>query len=81
MEEEKGKRKKQKIEERDEELAQLTKVETPEQLEEELTRMQCSTTKKTEVAELHFLRDCLEILFPRKGIALTENGKKGQLTT
>ena len=38
--------------------------------------MQCSTTTKTEVAELHFLRDQLQILFPRKGIALTENGKK-----
>jgi len=75
-EEEKGKRKKQKLEERDERLAQLTKVETPEQLEEELTNIQCSTTRKTEVAELHFLRDQLQILFPRKRITLTENGKK-----
>ena len=52
------------------------KVETPEQLEEELTKIQCSATKKTEVAELHFLRDQLQILFPRKRITLTENGKK-----
>ena len=73
-EEEKGKRKKQKP--GDERLAQLTKVETPEQLEEELTKIQCSTTRKTEVAQLHFLRDQLQILFPRKRITLTENRKK-----
>ena len=51
------------------------KVETPEQLEEELTKMQCSATKKTEVAEFHFLGDQLQILFPRNRMALTENGK------
>ena len=51
------------------------KVETPEQLEEELTEIQGSATKKTEVAELHFLGDQLQILFPRNRMALTENGK------
>jgi len=51
------------------------KIETPEQLEEELTEIQCSATKKTEVAELHFLGDQLQILFPRNRMALTENGK------
>ena len=73
---EKAGEKKARVEKEQERLAAIPQITNIEDLEEALTKIQCSTQKKTEEAEIRYLRDQLQLLHPGKRIYITEKGKK-----
>ena len=72
---EKGQRKKEKAKKENERIQAIVPVKSVVELNEKLLQIQCSTHKKTEKAELDFLRDQIQHRTMKK-VPLTIKGKK-----
>ena len=72
---EKAQKKNEKAEKERERIQAVIPVQSVTELNEKLSQIECSTQKKTEIAELHFLRDQIQHKTLNK-VPLTIKGKK-----
>ena len=72
---EKAIQKNERIRKENDRVKAIIPVTSVADLEEQLLKIQCSTQKKTEMAELHFLRDQIQYKTTKK-VPLTVKGKK-----